>query len=328
MAGGCVVGLFFLLKERWVVWKPALKWALFIAFLQALVVLNQWPLLWMGYDTAISSTTFALQQIAVALAQLVGMGSVLALSFIAAESLGRRAFPRHIQLWKTWSGEVAPTTSMLGQTVAGYLLIGIFFAYEVWLYLFTARHFDWWSPSSALTDPDVLANIFPWLTSVAISLQAGFWEECLFRAVPLAAAALLGKKIRQTVVVDHRGHDPAGGHLRRRPRQLPGAAGLRPCGGVDHPGPRFRRALPALRSGPCNRLPLRVRRRVVRHAPLCRRHTRDLDQPRAGHRPHPDPTLGGFAGEVAGRCMGRGPCRRLQRSLGAAARSRADRARR
>ena len=194
MAGGCVVGLFFLLKERWVVWKPALKWALFIAFLQALVVLNQWPLLWMGYDTALSSTTFALQQIAVALAQLVGMGSVLALSFIAAESLGRRAFPRHIQLWKTWSGEVAPTTTMLGQTVAGYLLIGIFFAYEVWLYLFTARHFDWWSPSSALTDPDVLANIFPWLTSVAISLQAGFWEECLFRAVPLAAAALLGKK--------------------------------------------------------------------------------------------------------------------------------------
>ncbi len=194
MAGGCVVGLFFLLKERWVVWKPALKWALFIAFLQALVVLNQWPLLWMGYDTAISSTTFALQQIAVALAQLVGMGSVLALSFIAAESLGRKAFPRHIQLWKTWSGEVAPTTSTLGQTVAGYLLIGIFFAYEVWLYLFTARHFDWWSPSSALTDPDVLANIFPWLTSVAISLQAGFWEECLFRAVPLAAAALLGKK--------------------------------------------------------------------------------------------------------------------------------------
>jgi hypothetical protein len=194
MAGGCVVGLFFLLKERWVVWKPALKWALFIAFLQALVVLNQWPLLWMGYDTAISSTTFALQQIAVALAQLVGMGSVLALSFIAAESLGRRAFPRHIQLWKTWSGEVAPTTTMLGQTVAGYLLIGIFFAYEVWLYLFTARHFDWWSPSSALTDPDVLANIFPWLTSVAISLQAGFWEECLFRAVPLAAAALLGKR--------------------------------------------------------------------------------------------------------------------------------------
>jgi len=40
----------------------------------------------------------------------------------------------------------------------------------------------------------VLANYFPWLTSIAISLQAGFWEECLFRAVPIAGAALLGRR--------------------------------------------------------------------------------------------------------------------------------------
>ena len=194
IAGGCVVGLFFLMRERWVVWKPAVKWALFIAFLQALVVLNQWPLLWMGYDTAISPTTFALQQIAIALAQLIGMGAVLALSFIAAESLTRRAFPEHVQLWMSWKGEVAASKTMLGYTAAGYLLIGIFFAYEVWLYFFANSYLDWWTPSSALFDPNVLANYFPWLTSIAISLQAGFWEECLFRAVPIASAALLGRR--------------------------------------------------------------------------------------------------------------------------------------
>lgn len=194
MAGGCVIGLFFLMRERWVVWKPAVKWALLIASLQALVVLNQWPLLWMGYDTAISSTTFALQQIAIAVAQLVGMGALLALSFIAAESLTRRAFPEHIQLWKTWSGEVAATRAMLGRTVAGFLLIGVFFAYDVWLYVFANSNLGWWTPSSALFDPNVLANYFPWLTSIAISLQAGFWEECLFRAVPIAGAALLGRR--------------------------------------------------------------------------------------------------------------------------------------
>ena len=198
LAGGCAAGLFFLLRDRWVVWRPAVGWALFIAGLQALVVLNQWPLLWMGYDTAISSTTFALQQIGIALAQLVGMGAVLALSFMAAESLGRRAFPHHLQLWRNWSGEVAPTRAMLGQTLAGYLLIGVFFAYDVWLYLYAARNLDWWTPSSALTDPDVLANYLPWLTSIAVSLQAGFWEECLFRAVPIAAAALLGRRFGRT----------------------------------------------------------------------------------------------------------------------------------
>lgn len=193
-AGGCVAGLFFLMRERWVIWKPAVKWAVFIGALQALVVLNQWPLLWMGYDTAISQTTFALQQVGTALGLLLGMGAVLALSFMAAESLSRRAFPHHVQLWRTWSSEVAPTRAILGQTIAGYLLIGIFFAYEVGLYIFSAKYLDWWTPSGQLIDPNVLANIFPWLTSVAISLQAGFWEECLFRAVPIAGAALLGKR--------------------------------------------------------------------------------------------------------------------------------------
>ena len=194
LGGGCVFGLFYLLRSRWLLWKPAVKWALFIAALQALVVINRWPLLWMGYDTALSETTFAIQQIVAALGQLVGMGAILALSFMVAESLGRRAFPQHVQLWRAWSGEVAPTKTLLGETIAGYLLIGVFFAYEVWLYFFVGKNLGWWSPSDALIDPNVLANYFPWLTTIAISLQAGFWEECLFRAVPLASAALLGRR--------------------------------------------------------------------------------------------------------------------------------------
>ena len=40
----------------------------------------------------------------------------------------------------------------------------------------------------------MLAAYFPWLSSIAISLQAGFWEECLFRAIPTAGAALLGQR--------------------------------------------------------------------------------------------------------------------------------------
>ncbi|MBD3224793.1 MAG: CPBP family intramembrane metalloprotease, partial [Caldithrix sp.] len=40
----------------------------------------------------------------------------------------------------------------------------------------------------------VLASYFPWLQSIAISLQAGFMEECLFRAIPIAGAVLLGRR--------------------------------------------------------------------------------------------------------------------------------------
>ncbi|PWB70861.1 MAG: hypothetical protein C3F15_13370 [Holophagae bacterium] len=192
--GGCVIGLFLLLRKRWVLWKQALWWGLFIAGLQALNVLNQWPLAWMGYDTAISATNFALEQILQALLQFFGMGILLTVSFMAAESLTRKAFPQHLQLWRVWSPGVAGTTSVAGRTVSGYLLVSCFLAFDVALYFFASRTLGWWNPSDALYDPNVIANYFPWLSSLAISLQAGFWEECLFRAIPIASAALLGQR--------------------------------------------------------------------------------------------------------------------------------------
>jgi membrane protease YdiL (CAAX protease family) len=194
VVGGCVIGLFLLLRKRWVLWRPALKWGIVVAALQALVVLNQWPLAWMGYDTAISAANFTLQQVVMALIQFVGMGILLTVSFMAAESLTRRAFPHHLQLWRSWDTGVAGTSTVAGLTVSGYLLVAIFFAYDVALYLFAGSALGWWNPSFALYDPNVIATYLPWLSSVAISLQAGFWEECLFRAIPIASAALLGER--------------------------------------------------------------------------------------------------------------------------------------
>jgi membrane protease YdiL (CAAX protease family) len=166
----------------------------FVAALQALVLLNQWPLMWMGYDTAVSASTFSMQILVQAMVTLLGLGILLTVSFMAAESLSRKAFPHHIQLWKTWSVDVAGSKPVAGMTVAGFLLVGVFFAYDVALYLFANAELGWWNPSFALYDPDVLATFVPWLSPVAISLQAGFWEECLFRAIPLASAALLGQR--------------------------------------------------------------------------------------------------------------------------------------
>ena len=62
------------------------------------------------------------------------------------------------------------------------------------LYFYATRLFGWWAPSDALIHPDVLASYFPWLSAIANSLQAGFWEESLFRAVPIAGAALIGDR--------------------------------------------------------------------------------------------------------------------------------------
>src|SRR6185436_13388707 len=65
---------------------------------------------------------------------------------------------------------------------------------DVLLYLFANRVLGWWSPAEALLSPDVLAAYVPWFSAIATSFQAGFWEESLFRAVPIAGAALIGDR--------------------------------------------------------------------------------------------------------------------------------------
>ena len=194
LAGGCGIGLFFLLRQRWILWRKPLLWGVFIAFLQLLAGINQWPLVWMSYDTAVSAQGFVLQQILALLLSFFGYAALFTISFMGAESLSRRAFPQHIQHWRLWSADVAASKAALGRTVAGYLLVGIFFGYEVLLYFVASRALGWWTPSDTLVQPDVLASYFPWLTSIAASAQAGFWEESLFRAVPIAGAALLGNR--------------------------------------------------------------------------------------------------------------------------------------
>jgi hypothetical protein len=192
--GGIGVGLFFMLRRRLVLWRQPAVWGVAVALMQALAAINEWPLLWMSYDTAVPRTTFFAQQVATIGVTFLGFSVFFALSFMAAETLTRAAFGDHPQFWRVWSRASGSSTAILGGTAGGYLLVSLFFAYDVLLYLFTTRVFGWWSPAEALLHPDVLATYAPWLSAIANSFQAGFWEECLFRAVPLAGAALIGDR--------------------------------------------------------------------------------------------------------------------------------------
>jgi hypothetical protein len=118
----------------------------------------------------------------------------VSISFMAAESLTRKAFPDHIQLWRSFSSGVANSDQILGRTVSGYLLFGLDLAFLVGLYFFSTKVLGWWTPSDVLSDPDILATYCPWFSPIADSFEAGFWEESLCRAVPIAGAALIGQR--------------------------------------------------------------------------------------------------------------------------------------
>jgi len=192
--GFCGIGLFFMIRHHWLLWRQATMWGVFLGLLLGLQQLNSWPLAWMNYDTAVPASQFAIRQFMSAFTLFGAMGVLLTLSFMAAETLSRRAFPHHIQFWKIWSNPVGASKPVLGQTIGGYLLVAPFFAYEIVLYFLAQGKLGWWTPSDTLVNPNMFADYLPSLSAIAMAAQAGFWEECLFRAAPLAVAALIGDR--------------------------------------------------------------------------------------------------------------------------------------
>lgn len=192
--GGCILGLFFLMRQRWLIWKTPILWAAFISLLQFLNNLNGLPLYWMNYNTQLTKVTYLTNFMLTIILMFFGLTGAFTLIFTAAESLGRKAFPNQLQLWRLWSQEGASSIQTLGRTIGGYLIIGFDMSFVIFFYYFAFQYLGWWSPSETLINPNILSYYVPWLAPVSQALQAGFMEECLFRAIPLSCAALIGQK--------------------------------------------------------------------------------------------------------------------------------------
>jgi hypothetical protein len=191
---GLILGAFFLLKSKWLLWKKALFWGIFISALEFIASFNYLSLSWFWYQTSSSVNAHLLNYIASSIGGFFTNVILLSASFMVAESLTRKAFGNHTQLWKTWDRKVANSGKILGNTIGAYLWVPLSLFYILVFYMITTKYFGWWNSSSLNVDPNTLATSIPWLSSIATALHAGFWEECLFRAVPIAGAILIGRR--------------------------------------------------------------------------------------------------------------------------------------
>jgi len=194
---GCCVGLYFLYRDGWLIWKQPIFIAAFIAAGTTLAGLNQLPFLWSSYNTAHSANVFLFQKLFMSLILFFVQTFFFSFIIMIAESLTRRAFGHHPQLWNIATKEPATSYDILERTLGGYLMVSFNIAFVVACYFISTRLFGWWTPSDLLFDPNVLATYAPWFSPLALSLNAGVLEECLFRAIPLAGAALLGNRFEK-----------------------------------------------------------------------------------------------------------------------------------
>jgi hypothetical protein len=192
--GGCILAVLWLARKHWLLWRPPIVAGIVVGSLLACASLASSGTSWFGADTTETVTTFWSKQGGVAVLIAIAGGLAYALVFMAAESLTRRAFPHQPQLWRLWSRDAAASPQVAGRTLGGYLFVPIELALVAAFYYATNRWLGWWQPSEVLTDPNILGSAVPALTPIAVSLQAGFMEESVFRAIPLALGALIGAR--------------------------------------------------------------------------------------------------------------------------------------
>lgn len=194
---GGLFGGFLLFRKKLLLYKNAFFWATLLSLLYVLSTLNKLPLLWMEYNTAMPMSSFLMNIIAQLCLVFFQLLFKLIITFAVGESLTRVAFKEHVQFWKIWEPKVACSFPIAGQTVASYCLAVVKIAWCIIVYLFLTRVIRWWTPGSPLVDPNIVATYQPWLEALTMSLFAGFREECLFRAIPIAGSILVGRYFKK-----------------------------------------------------------------------------------------------------------------------------------
>src|SRR6056297_40176 len=192
---GTLVVIFIYSKKNELKWKKPIIIGFSISFISMFLInINRIPYIWNYYDTALSANVYILKYLLQSFVSFLGMGALISLTFVAAEVITRKAFKDKIQFLKIWSKDVGASDTVFKYTVLGLLFIVFFVAYQIILKMITGDISSWWSPSHSYIDPNILSSYLPWLAPIGRSLQAGFWEECVFRAIPIGGAVLLGKK--------------------------------------------------------------------------------------------------------------------------------------
>lgn len=181
---GMVVTLFRQIRTRNLVSRIPFKVGVALAIGLVLVALNSLPLVFSGYDTTGSFTSFFLQFILVAVFGSAMVGAVVWLTAASGEPLYRRLLPEKLSLEGTFSPAGTRTRAFARATIAGYAMTFGHMGGVILFYLL-GKKIGFWVPQE-VDYTNAVSSYLPWLYPLAISFYAATFEEFGFRffAIP------------------------------------------------------------------------------------------------------------------------------------------------
>lgn len=181
---GCIA-LVKLRKTGFIRWKPAMIVSFLLTFMAGLNAINTISFLSVEDNMYVA--------ISAGILFLIVFWMLMSIIIAAAETLTRKAFPERILLWEAWSTKNATSSDLLMKTILSYLLAPIKLLYAIIWYFFVTQVASWWIAADPLEIPS-LSNHFPFVSGAISSILAGVMEECIYRAIPIATATLLGER--------------------------------------------------------------------------------------------------------------------------------------
>ncbi len=195
---GLFIFVFFFRQKNGFLWKPSLKILGFFLVVFVANAINECSLLWNCYPTHMPIFGFMLQNLIEISGSIVFLLVLIGSSLILSESAGRLIFQKHIQFFKLLNRSVLGTYEVLTQVILGYGFAIIMLGYAVAFSLWT-QTLGWWVPLSNLMDPNILATKVPAWCPIANAFRAGFMEELVCRALPIAGIALLARNSKRKI---------------------------------------------------------------------------------------------------------------------------------
>ncbi|KAJ3075832.1 hypothetical protein HDU98_006768 [Podochytrium sp. JEL0797] len=161
------------------------------------VFVNQWPSRFYDYDSAVSKGAFLKSMYLNVSSFAFSLVAGNLLTVVVADGLTRLAFPEFLSIWHACASlfsKQGPPAQVRTQFIMGTLLTPIFLCYAALFSYVSEKYFGFWSPSAFEFNGVHLTSLVPALPSLFSALQAGAMEECVFRAMFLASAALVGDR--------------------------------------------------------------------------------------------------------------------------------------